>query len=226
MANHRKSSQTAAMSQQAAAGQGAPGGRGGGQGRQGRFNHRTVHTTKRFKSLISKIAMDTFNMGHNKFATQFTQSRKNIASYLQCTSACEGYLVAETVRMGREQIIPLPPAVDVNVPDAADLNIIRAEEVKAIAKRRLKLSDSLKKGFATVYNQCSQEVKDKLESLEDWEETKKNQSLHELISKIKRICVGFNDHKQEVFNLVQALKTLFLYSQSDRETVEPEMGKS
>jgi hypothetical protein len=33
--------------------------------------------------------------------------------------------------------------------------------------------------------------------------------------------VGFDDHKQEVFNLVQALKTLFLYSQNDKETVEP-----
>ncbi len=32
--------------------------------------------------------------------------------------------------------------------------------------------------------------------------------------------MGFGDHKQEVFNLVQALKTLFLYSQSDKETVE------
>jgi hypothetical protein len=32
--------------------------------------------------------------------------------------------------------------------------------------------------------------------------------------------VGFNDHKQEVFDLVQSLKTLFLYTQSKRETVE------
>ena len=32
--------------------------------------------------------------------------------------------------------------------------------------------------------------------------------------------MGFDDHKQEVFNLVQALKTLFLYSQTDKETME------
>ncbi len=48
----------------------------------------------------------------------------------------------------------------------------------------------------------------------------RDQSLHKLISKIERICVGFDDHKQEVFNLVQALKTLFLYSLSNKETVE------
>ena len=65
-----------------------------------------------------------------------------------------------------------------------------------------------------------QEVKDKLEGTDDWESIQKDQLLHKLINKIERICVGFNDHKQEVFNLVQALKTLFLYSQTDKETVE------
>ena len=32
--------------------------------------------------------------------------------------------------------------------------------------------------------------------------------------------MGFDDHKQEIFNLVQALKTLFLYTQCEKETVE------
>jgi hypothetical protein len=76
-----------------------------------------------------------------------------------------------------------------------------------------------------MYNQCSQEVKDKLEATNDWEMMQRDKSLHKLITKIKRICVGFDDHKQEVFNLVQALKTLFLYSQSNKMTVE-EYGRS
>jgi hypothetical protein len=59
-----------------------------------------------------------------------------------------------------------------------------------------------------------------MEVTNDWETMQRDQFLHELIHKIERICVGFKDHKQEVFNLVQALKTLFLYSQSDKETVE------
>jgi hypothetical protein len=78
--------------------------------------------------------MDTFNTGQNKLAAQFMQSRKNVANYLQRTSANEGYLVAETVRTGREQIIELPAAVDLNAADADDQRIIRGEEVKTIAK--------------------------------------------------------------------------------------------
>ncbi len=68
-------------------------------------------------------------------------------------------------------------------------------------------------------------MRDKLESTNDWDKTQKEQSLDELIRKIKRICIGFNDHKQEVFNLVQAVKTLYLYTQGEKESVE-EYGRN
>jgi hypothetical protein len=73
---------------------------------------------------ISKIAHDTFNTRQNKFAAQFTQSQKNVANYLQRTSAAEGYLVAETVRTGKKQMIDLPPAIDESAPDAEDQKFI------------------------------------------------------------------------------------------------------
>ena len=88
------------------------------------------------------------------------------------------------------------------------------------AKRNAKLDNALKKGFATVYNQCFLEVRDKLEVSNDLEKTQSKQSLHDLISKIERICVGFDDHKQEVFKLVQALETLFLYTQMEKDSVD------
>ena len=89
-------------------------------------------------------------MGQNKYAAQFTQSRDKVANYLQRTLADKGYLVAETTRTGKKQSIPLPPPVDVNAPDKADLDIIQAEDIKTIAKRQQKLSEALKKGYTTV----------------------------------------------------------------------------
>jgi len=171
------------------------------------------------------IEEHTFNTGQNKFVAQFTQSRENVANFLQQTANEEGYLVAETVRTGKQQVIDLPPPIDGNDPNADDLKIVHAEEVKSVAKRWLKLEESLKKGYATVYSQCAEEVRDKLKSSNDWERIQKVQSFHELIAKIEKICVGFNDHKQDVFNLVQSLKTMFLYTQSNKETVE-EYGRN
>jgi hypothetical protein len=212
------------MSQQAAIGRG--GGRGGGGGKRpqryfprGRGGGATG-PSKVYKSPIAEIAKHTFNTGENKFAAQFTESRERVAGYIQRAGMEESYLVAKTIRTAKAQTIALPPPVDANAQDKADLELIRVEVVKSVAKRRQKLEESLKKGYATVYDQCSQEVRDKLKATKDWDVVQSEQSLHELIRRIEKICVGFDNHKQSVFNLVQSLKTLFLYSQSEKETVE------
>ncbi len=73
--------------------------------------------------MISEIANNTFNMGQNKFATQFTQSQKNVTNYLQ--RMCDkGYLVAQTVQTREAQPIKLPAPVDVNSPIAVNGEII------------------------------------------------------------------------------------------------------
>ena len=153
------------MSQQVGAGRGGQvkkevhGGRGGrgGQGYGGgEYRGRTSFVLKAFKSPIVEIASDTFNTGQSKFAAQFTQSRKNISSYIHRSVGKEVYLVAQTIRTEVLQTIDLPPPVPVNDPDAADLAIVRVEEVRAVSKRRITLNQYLKKGFATSYDQCSQ----------------------------------------------------------------------
>jgi hypothetical protein len=122
--------------------------------------------------------------------------------------------------MGKKQMIKLPAAMHKNTPDKDNMNIIRNKEIKSVAKRQQKLGELLMKGFVTVYEQCSREVKEKLENTKNWEAIQREQRLHSLIQKIKRICVSFNNHKQDVFNLVQALKALFLYTQLEKELVE------
>jgi hypothetical protein len=110
--------------------------------------------------------------------------------------------------------------MDPNAANAANLQIIQEEAIKSIAKRKAKLDNMLKKGYTTVFNQCLQEVQDKLKTSNDWDKTQRNQSLHELIMKIEKICIGVDNYKQEVFLMVQALKRLFLYTQTDRESME------
>ena len=75
------------MSQQAAAGRGTSATRH--TVRAGHFfRGQGDPPTKGFKSRISKIANTT---KQNRFSRQFTQSRKNVANYLEPTAADEGY---------------------------------------------------------------------------------------------------------------------------------------
>jgi hypothetical protein len=129
------------------------------------------------------------------------------------------------VQTGKRQIIKLPVAVNPNSPTAADDELIRQELVKAVGKRQMKLSKSLMKGYATMYGQCSNKVKAKLEASSNWQRIQDEQSLHKLIQKIKRVCIVFDNHKQEVYNLVQSLKMLFLYTQNEKHTVK-EYGRN
>ena len=59
------------------------GGRGGRGYGGGGYRGKTPFVSKAFKSPIVEISSDTFNTGQSKFAAQFIQSRKNIASYIQ-----------------------------------------------------------------------------------------------------------------------------------------------
>ena len=178
------------MSQQVAAGRGG----GHGDGRKPRyFPHQgggggAGATTKAYESPITEISKYKFNTGKNKFAAQFTESRERVAGYIQQSGMDKSYLVAETIRTGTKQTIALPGPVDADAPDKVDLEVIRTEMVKSVAKRRQKLEESLKKGYATVYDQCSQEVRDKLKATKDWEAVQLAQSLDDLIKRIKRFA--------------------------------------
>ena len=66
---------------------------------------------------------------------QFTELRERVAGYVQRSGMEESYLVAKTIRTGTAQKIPMPPAVNPNAPDKANLELIWVKVVKSVAKR-------------------------------------------------------------------------------------------
>jgi hypothetical protein len=98
------------------------------------------------------------------------------------------------VRTREKQTINLPDPVDANSATALDDKFIRQELVKA-GKRQMKLSKPPTKAYTTVYGECSDNIKENLEVSSNWERIQNKQLLRKLIQKIKRICVGFGDHK-------------------------------
>ncbi len=76
------------------------------------------------------------------------------------------------VRTGKAQLIALLPPVDKNTADADDQKIICKEAVRAISKQKSKLDSTLKKGYAMVWDQCYQEVRNKLKGSNNWDRTR------------------------------------------------------
>ncbi len=82
-----------------------------------------------------------------------------MANYLQCTVVDKVYLVAKTVTNGKAQLIALPSLIDTKALDIVNKDL-QEEAIRAIAKRKAKLDNTLKKGFAMVFDQCSLELQD------------------------------------------------------------------
>ena len=159
------------MSQQLQAGRAGRGGQGG-QGGQGcggsRARNNIAYTPKIYKSPITETDYDTSNTGTSKHDALFTKSRKNIANYIQRSSLNEGFLVAQVIRTGAQQTTAMPAAADANDADAV---LVKTEQVRTIVERCAKLNASIKRGFATLYNQYSEQVKTKLEATNGWGNT-------------------------------------------------------
>ena len=166
-------------------------GRGGGGRGRGRYQQKKspyTYTPKSFVSPVAGIEHDTFNTGHPKFASQFKTSRRNVANFIQRSLSDEGHAVAKTIKTGEIQTIPRPAAVPNTTAEEKaaerDENILRDAMMAAIGKRVVKLAGDTKKGFAIVYDQCSEAVKSRLETTDNWEEIEDKQSLHLLTKAI------------------------------------------
>ena len=190
-------------------------GRGGGRGGRGRG---PSSGPRAFKSKISEIETETFNVGSTRFVAQFEKSRESTAYYVQRKiGGEEGYLAALEIRTGTQSTVDLPAALAADA--TQDEIIIRNVEVQGVGKLRSKLKGARKSAFSILYDQCSQEVKDKLRSGQGWDDVEREQTTHELITRIRRIVTGFEEHKQGTYNLVQSMRRLFLHIQGENESV-------
>ena len=137
-------------------------GRGGARGARARV---ITSGPRSFKSKISEIEYDTFNVGSAKFVAQFQKSRESTAYYVQRQiGGEEGYYAAQEIRTGVESVVPVPPALGDNATE--DDRIIRTVAVQGVGKMRQKVKGAQKTAFSILYDQCSQEIKDKLHAEE------------------------------------------------------------
>ena len=100
--------------------------------------------------------------------------------------------MARTIMMGEEQSITLPPPIPATtdqstpteVAKARDDNILRDAKMAQIGKRIGKLDNNMKKGCAILYDQCSEAVKTRLETVDGWSRIDCDQSVHDLVKAI------------------------------------------
>jgi hypothetical protein len=197
---------------------------------------------------VQGISDATFNKGSAQAAAQFDESRKAMEMYAR-NKFNEGDLIAEEIRTGIEPTINLPPYLPprpttpaalaagadadaqaahaaavaqhaIDIQEYADKEAIRKAQVKSVATRREDHAKDRGRAFTVIYNQCSQDVKDKLKASTGWENIDADQDLGALMNKIQGICVGIDEDMQPVAGIVQAQTALYLLTQPEGQTPE------
>ena len=157
-------------------------GRGGG-GRGGRSPNKTNNYVKKIKGHISsteEIKSDVFETGKPEHAAQYEKSKKAVIAYIRQKGVSESELIASALEDMVIPTIPLPPRAPMiedldqlgQVPPVViqdpDEVLLRSSEMKYIQQRRQNLLKGLKQNYAIIWDQCSLQMRSKLEQLDDY----------------------------------------------------------
>jgi hypothetical protein len=87
------------------------------------------------------------------------------------------------------------------------------EDFKVMRVGKDRYRDNESNAWASIYNQCSPELKNKLEGAEEYEKAKETNKMIQLLKMIRNYCCQFNTLNGEYVSIVGAFKNLFFFWQ-------------
>ena len=225
------------MSRPVEAGRGG-GGRGGGRrtgGRGGRGPNKSNNHVKKIKghtSSTEEIKFDVFETGKPEHAALYEKSKKAVIAYIRRKGDSESELIASALEDMVIPTIPLPPrAPMIKDPDQLgqvppvmiqdpDEVLLRSSEMKYIPQRRQNLSKGLKQNYAIIWDQCSLQMRSKLEQINDYNVMDTAKDPVRLLTEMKNIVCGRESHQQPIYSMCQLIKILVSERQHYNESNE------
>jgi hypothetical protein len=92
------------------------------------------------------------------------------------------------------------------------------EDWKLVNQRKIKYEENEANAWALVYNQCSHELRVKLEGTSGYEASKRDNNLISLLAMIRGYCCQFDALNDEYVAIGMAIKNLLYYFQKPSQT--------
>ena len=203
------------------------GGRGYGRGQSGRGRGRgsrpynSVFGQRNYSNLkgaCEELKDNVYTVGDAKQADRFTKTTENIVNYIQRTYE-EGQDVMDAlVKLEDVDFDEYEPESD----EAEDQltymqKLMLQAKVKEFMARKNKYQHNMNKAYALILGQCTQGLKNKLETSKKWETIKQEHSPILLLKAIKEITQDFQDSKYPIASICRSLETVFNIKQDERE---------
>jgi hypothetical protein len=172
-----------------------------------------------FKSKVTELEEDTFDVGASSDPARFSKSLKAIEMYIQKTYKMPDNIVKSIQQMKRPTLaFPAKPTkatcVDENnLFDEDEYEMAKftwKEEYKATLYRKEKYKENESNAWALIYDQCSLELKNKLKGTSGYDASKKDNDVVALLMMIKSYSCTLND---EYMLIVEVIKNLLYFIQ-------------
>ena len=203
------------------------GGRGYGRGQSGRGRGRGSRPYNstfgqkyygNLKGACEELKDNVYTVGDAKQADRFTKTTENIVNYIQRTYD-EGQDVMDAlVNLEDVDFDEYEPESDEAEADLTYMQKLMLQaRVKEFMIRKNKYQHNMNKAYALILGQCTQGLKNKLETSQKWEAIKKEHNPIWLLKAIKEITQDYQDSKYPIASICRSLETVFTIKQDERE---------
>jgi hypothetical protein len=190
----------------------------------GRFARGATAGRSTYKSKVQGLEKDTFNVGASSNPAKFSKSLKNIENYIQKTYKDPDDMV-KTIQKMKKVSLRYPERPKKTDPDCCDSNrnpdsdafnmavFAWREDYKSMKSRMDKYKGNASNAWALIYDQCSRELKNKLEGTEGYDRAKNTNDVAKRLTMICGYCCQFDLLSDEHMAIVAAIKNLFYFFQ-------------
>ena len=172
-----------------------------------------------FKGSIEKMNGHVFQTyGEQPKRGEFQRTLDELKIYCSTTYIQEAVLLEPLFERLENPVLekPTKPVYSQDSEEKSLEEDIYKEEIKVYVKARASLKNTLHSLFSVIWGQCSQVLKNKLESKSEYEDIKANSDVSGLLKLIKTIVYQFETHTSIYEALDEAKKNYYLYYQEPK----------
>jgi hypothetical protein len=182
-----------------------------------------------YKSKVQELENNAFNVGTSSDPAKFSKLLKNIENYIQKTSKDPDDMVKTIQQMKRVSLSypEKPKKTDKDFcdsngdPDPDVFNMVVfawKEDYKSMKSRMDRYKGNKSNAWVLIYDQCSEELKNKLKGTQDYDTAKSGNDVAKLLTMICGYCCQFDLLSNKYMVIVAAMKNLFYFFQEAEQS--------
>ena len=188
--------------------------RGNNNGNNSRYknNRKTKNNKEKFKGKYKELEGIIFDANRYIQADEYIKSVNEIAEYIGANydnGADVRRCIEEGVKIDIEE--PEEPLTNESGNISETKKMIWMKEIDYYVKRHAQLDSNLRKACSLVWGQCTDVMREKLESLTTFNTIKANYDVLELLNQMKIITFKFEDQKYPFSSVYFANKKFYNY---------------